>query len=1161
MTTFNLVRRSLTHYWRTNLAMTLGVATAVAVLAGALLVGNSVRGSLRDLFLGRLGRASVVISASHYFPEDLSTRVESQPGFHDLFASVCPMIVTQGVVTHQESGRRAGEVRVYGVDERFWQFHQQPGSAPSGFSQRQALVSLRLAQEAGIQPGDSILLRLEVPSEIPAESLHGRKDSRGRTVRLNASQVVPTGGLGEFSLSAEQQSVSAIFVPLKRLQRELEQEEKVNYLLVSETVSRSVDFGGASGGVGPALQEIVNQAARLEDLGVRLRLLPAATAGTREKEAPGYLSLERTSTLLDEHLIAKAKQSGDRVGFEPMPILTYLANRIRSGGRVIPYSLVAAVELGILRTQMAADKRPEPNSAMPPVWLNSWAAEDLNAKAGDTVSLEYYVWQDEGRLLTRTVEFQLAAVLPIQGLAADRNLAPEYPGISDSDTLSDWDPPFPMDLGLVRPKDEAYWKQYRATPKAFVSLEEGQKLWQSRFGQLTSLRFIPRASSTGDLSRRAAALGASLRAELSPFDMGFVLLPVRTEGLAASRGATDFGEYFTYFSFFLVASALLLATLFFRLGIEQRLREAGLLKALGFAPSQIRNLFLSEGLLLACAGSVGGMLSALVCGYVLIYGLRTWWVGAVGTTDLSLHVSSRSLLTGGIAGVLSAAACIGWTLHRLMPASPRGLLSGSWTFGARQDQRTAPPRRFGVARSLRFSPWVAGVICLLMGGVLLLAAVAHKLGQAGGFFGAGALFLVSFLFFQSYYLQRTPPGILQGRGAWAVARLGFRSATDRPGRSLLCIALIAAAAFIIVAVEAFRREPLTSVQDRHSGSGGFALAGQSLLPVFYKWNTPEGLEALGFSGKEIELLGKATVARFRVRPGEDSSCLNLFQPRNPRIVAPAPEFLAEQRFAFQQSLASDDTERRNPWLLLNKGFPDGAIPVIGGANSLAYVLHLKLGEDWVLQREGLSPMRLRVVGALADSLFQRELLMSEENFKRLFPDQQGYRFFLFDLPPGQGAEVTELLETRLADYGLDVFSTADRLASFHRVENTYLSTFQALGGFGLLLGTLGLAVVLVRNLLERRRELALLRAVGYTQRHLAAMVLAENVFLLFWGIATGASCAVLAILPALSARGWALPVFSLAWLLLSVWLGGLSASLLATRAALRSPLLESLRTE
>ncbi|MCI0349902.1 MAG: ABC transporter permease, partial [Acidobacteriales bacterium] len=218
-------------------------------------------------------------------------------------------------------------------------------------------------------------------------------------------------------------------------------------------------------------------------------------------------------------------------------------------------------------------------------------------------------------------------------------------------------------------------------------------------------------------------------------------------------------------------------------------------------------------------------------------------------------------------------------------------------------------------------------------------------------------------------------------------------------------------------------------------------------------------------------------------------------------------------------------------------------------------------EDWVLQREGLSPVRLRVVGALADSLFQRELLMSEENFKRLFPDQQGYRFFLFDLPPGQGAEVTELLETRLADYGLDVFSTADRLASFHRVENTYLSTFQALGGFGLLLGTLGLAVVLVRNLLERRRELALLRAVGYTQRHLAAMVLAENVFLLFWGIATGASCAFLAILPALSARGWALPVFSLGWLLLFVWLGGLSASLLATRAALRSPLLESLRTE
>jgi ABC-type antimicrobial peptide transport system permease subunit len=161
----------------------------------------------------------------------------------------------------------------------------------------------------------------------------------------------------------------------------------------------------------------------------------------------------------------------------------------------------------------------------------------------------------------------------------------------------------------------------------------------------------------------------------------------------------------------------------------------------------------------------------------------------------------------------------------------------------------------------------------------------------------------------------------------------------------------------------------------------------------------------------------------------------------------------------------------------------------------------------------------------------------------------------------RAAELSQLLEERLADEGLDVSSTAERLASFHRVENTYLATFQFLGGLGLLLGTLGLAVVLLRNVLERRRELAVLRALGYTPRHLAMIVASENVFLLLHGTAIGAASALLAILPAIASRGWRLPSGSMGWLLMAALLAGLAASLLATRAALRTPLLEALRSE
>ncbi|MGH9962464.1 MAG: ABC transporter permease, partial [Pyrinomonadaceae bacterium] len=228
-----LVKKSLLYYWRTNVAVVLGVATAVSVLAGALLVGSSVRASLKDLFLRRLGNTDLVVSGSSYFPEALAERIQSDPTFHKDFQAICPLVIAVAVAIHQESGRRASDVQVYGIDERFWKFHAHAETAPPEFGQRDALVSRSVSEEIGLRQGDSVLLKLEMPSEVPAESLHGRKEASGRTVRLNTRRVLPPAGLGEFSLLPQQGSVHTVFVPLKRLQTELEQESKVNTLLVA----------------------------------------------------------------------------------------------------------------------------------------------------------------------------------------------------------------------------------------------------------------------------------------------------------------------------------------------------------------------------------------------------------------------------------------------------------------------------------------------------------------------------------------------------------------------------------------------------------------------------------------------------------------------------------------------------------------------------------------------------------------------------------------------------------------------------------------------------------------------------------------------------------------------------------------------------------------
>jgi hypothetical protein len=278
-------------------------------------------------------------------------------------------------------------------------------------------------------------------------------------------------------------------------------------------------------------------------------------------------------------------------------------------------------------------------------------------------------------------------------------------------------------------------------------------------------------------------------------------------------------------------------------------------------------------------------------------------------------------------------------------------------------------------------------------------------------------------------------------------------------------------------------------------------------------------------------------------------------------MAPSDAFVKKGRFAFQSSLASTDAERDNPWLLLDRAEPDGAVPVIADANSMTYVLHKTLGDDITLSRGGRQ-VRLRLVAALSDSIFQGELLMAQQPFVTVFPEQQGYHVLLVRSSPAGAVDVRRTLDEGLGEFGARITGTAERLAQFHRVENTYLSTFQTLGGLGLLLGTLGLATVLLRNVLERKRELALLGAVGYRRIQLMTIVVAENVLLLMAGLAAGVVSAALAITPAVVERGGRVPVTSGAVVLMvAVLLAGLLSSVLAMRAAIRTPLLASLRSE
>jgi hypothetical protein len=753
----------------------------------------------------------------------------------------------------------------------------------------------------------------------------------------------------------------------------------------------------------------------------------------------------------------------------------------------------------------------------------------------------------------------------MRGLAADPDLAPLYPGITESRSLSEWDPPFPVDLKRVRPRDEEYWDRFRTRPKAFIPIDVGQRLWASRHGKVTSIRL-----HAGDAAARAAeSFTRELRRRLDPFAAGLALAPVRTRGLEASEGATDFGAYFTYFSFFLVVSAVLLAALFFKLGVEQRLAEVGLLRAVGFSLGRVRRIFLAEGLLLSVVGAAAGAWGAVGYAALMMMGLTTWWVDATGTRLLTLHVTARPLVLGAAGGVVSAAVCLWWTLGSLARVSPRNLLAGTAEppMVSRAGQPADETAGAGAHARFRLADlrrWAATSVLALAGLALVGASARNLIADAGGFFAGGTLLLAAMLTAFGAWVRTPRVRPITGHGWPALIRLGFRNAAVRPGRSTLSIALVASATFIIVAVEAFRL-PDDAAADRRGGTGGFALVADSLLPLHHDPGSAEGRDALGIDGTATPGGGTAdlrgiVVERFRVRGGDDTSCLNLFRPRDPRVLAPTPQFIEANRFSFGASLAETAAERANPWRLLDRRLPDDAVPVIADGTSATYVLHLGLGDDFILDRGG-APVRLRLVGTLERSIFQGEFLMSERNFLSLFPGEEGFRRFLIEVDAGRAGPISAALEARLADYGFDVTSAPEKLAAYSRVENTYLTTFQLLGALGLLLGTLGLATVLVRNVLERRRELALLRAVGYDARHMTVMVVTENVVLLAGGLAAGVACAAVAVTPALVDRGGEIAGLGTLGLLAAVAATGLSASVVATVAALRSPLLAALRGE
>jgi ABC-type lipoprotein release transport system permease subunit len=1227
MTLRTLIRRSLRFHARSHLGTALGAAVAAAVLIGALVVGDSVRGSLRQRAIGRLGGIHYAITVPDrrfraQLADDLSAR-DQRFVLNSHRCHFAPALILTASATAGDGSTRANRVQLIGVDSRLAPLGG-PGWAtaiPSGGVR----LNEGLARQLGLQVGDTVVLRANRPSALSQDAIIAPQSDAVLVLRLQVSGIVPAGELGNLSFRASQIPPFNAFVDLETLQRGAGVSGKANSLLagnpsvggirtVSPLVARFYQarawlFGERSpawpqrygektlwlaatteevsaAALRNSLSSSVRSLWRAEDAEVELRepvgqnvielrsprvFLDPAVVTAAFKPVPGEVAPDEAARMTERgwtnELAALRRQRALlQGGTNGQPLLTYLVNRFRAGTNTTPYSMVTAAGPPFTPADLRDDQ----------IVVNEWLADDLQVQPGDRIELTYFDPDSGARLVERTNTLRVRAIVPLKGIHADRTLMPEFPGLAKAESTHDWDAGFPL-VHKIRDQDEDYWKQCRGTPKAFVTLAAGQKMWANRFGSLTAIRYpVPTNSSAAAL---AEALDRHLLASLDPGSVGLAFEPVREQALKAVAQAQDFGQLFLGFSFFLIAAALLLMALLFQFSIEQRATEVGTLLALGFTPKQVRRLFWLEGGALAAVGSLIGLVGGVGYARAMLHGLSTIWRDAVGASALGFHAEPATLAIGYVAAVGAAWLTVGWALRKQVQQPARELLAGEGPLGrlgggSRGDEvhshselgtRNSEFSRASLRRLLRArglsSGSPAGWLALAGAGALVATALARgDTASAGTFFGAGALLLGAGLAFASTSLRRL--GRSEAARRLTLLGLGVRNATRRRTRSLATLGLLACGSFLIASIGVFRLDSVRDAEKPTSGTGGFALVGESTLPVIQDLNTERGRDSFAL---DAQTLSGVRFVPFRVRDGDDASCLNLNRAQKPRLLGVNPEALSG-RFTFAK-LAEGEDPISNAWARLRSQSairnPQSAmeVPAIGDAASIQWAMGKRVGDTLDYVDEQGRPFKVRLVGAVANSILQGNLLIDEAAFVRLFPSEAGYRVFLIDAPAERATTVSGALSLALRDLGLELTPTARRLAQFNAVQNTYLGTFQVLGGLGLLLGSAGLGVVVLRNVLERRAELALLLAVGFRARTVRRLVVGEHATLLIVGLGVGLLSAAVAVLPSLLSPGTDLPYRSLGATVGAVFLSGLAWTWLATKVALRGELLSALRNE
>ena len=771
----NIVIRSLSHYRRAALYQFLIVTMLSAVITGSLLTGYSVRQSLKNSAVERLGNTGILISSGiRNFDTGLAEKLTREQGF-----PAVALIETDGFCRSFTGDGKSSRTKIFGIDSSFFRFLGHEGIT---LRPGEAVINKALAERIRISEGEEIILNINKPDDIPANSPFAPSRDASEQAVYKVAGIIDKNDGGDFSPGINQITPDNVFINLYDIPGIEKEGPRANRILVDYR-SRLNETG-----IENNLKEILSPG----DIGLKLR----------KSNKTGETELISSRIFIDQEIIDEiiAAIPGGH------PLITYLVNGIELGVKSTPYSFVAAIDAENYDGIEGGAK----------IVINRWLADDLDANINDTLQLTWYEPGKIRELEEVSGKFVISGIEDNEGIWADSLLMPEFPGIAGSESCTDWDAGVEIRTERIRTKDEDYWNNFRGKPKAYISYSKGREIWGNNFGPATAIRF-PSEFSEDDIIK-------GLTGKLNPLKCGLTVKNLRNEMIRAANESVDFSTLFLSLGFFIIVSCIFLLILAVSAYFDSRKDQVFTLFALGFSNKWIGRMLFYETSVITVAGATAGIIAGLAINTLIIVSLNSVWIGAVQSSSLSPAAGSVPMAAGFFTTIIICFIFLYIRIRRFLKKL-RTIDEGGY------KSASAKTNLYLLLTS------AAAAVALAVTGL-----TGRGEETTFAFAAGGSLFLTLILLWRQIILRKFSFRLNSMKGFNFISGSYY---SFHPGRGVMPVLLIAAGLFAVIITGINRLQITEKSTSPSGGTGGFELWAETVSPVMEDLNSKTGRKIHG----------------------------------------------------------------------------------------------------------------------------------------------------------------------------------------------------------------------------------------------------------------------------------------------------------------------------